>query len=290
MQIVPGNTGIEIAKRISNVVSWPILIPEYKTFSDGETHLRIIGDVEEEVLIVQSLSSPQDTNLFQLLNLVRTLKRLGANQVIAYVPYLSYARSDREVLKGEAISAQTVIHLLENVGVDRLITLDVHNDEIFKFAEKMECTNIFPRISMRRYLKKMLLDFNNVQVVAPDGGAYHRAKLLAEELNVPFTALEKTRDVKSGEVNVNVGKAKIMRKEVILIDDIISTGSSLLRAASLLSLFDVEKIHILVTHAMGTSAVDRLNEIGQGIIASTFSIPSPISKISVIEDLLEVLK
>ena len=112
-QVIPGSTGIELAQEIAQLKGWEIMIPQFKTFSDGEQYLRLPSSPEKNVLIVQSLYNPQDIHLFQLLNLITTVKRLGAEHVTVYVPYLCYARADREVLEGEAISSQTVLQLLE---------------------------------------------------------------------------------------------------------------------------------------------------------------------------------
>ncbi|MHA2249818.1 MAG: ribose-phosphate diphosphokinase [Candidatus Kariarchaeaceae archaeon] len=289
MQIIPGQTGIEFAEELAQGLDWPLLIPEFKSFSDGEQSLRLPTIPEDNVLIIQSLYFPQDSNLFQLLNLVSTAKRLGSSKITVFTPYLCYARSDRDIIGGEAISSSTVLQLMEAVGINHLITLDIHNPSIFSSLRKMEATNVYPSKSMANYLKKHVENPSELQIIAPDLGAIKRAERLAEELGVSHTFLSKSRDPKKGTVNVELGNANVESKRIVLVDDIISTGTSLLQSASLLTLFDIAEIHVLITHALGTNAIDRLFDIGSGIIAATKSIPSVIAKISPLEDLLDVL-
>jgi ribose-phosphate pyrophosphokinase len=290
MQVIPGSTSIDLAEELAEYADYSLLLPQFKTFSDGEQYLRIPEKPEKIVLIIQSLYSPQEFNLFQLLNLVSTVKRLGCEFVYLFVPYLCYARADREVFDGDAISAKTVINLIESVGTDHLITVDVHNPDIFKYAKNMKTSNLYPSKSIVAYFKKYVMNVAELEVVAPDEGAIDRAKWLATELETTSTNFVKTRDPKTNQVDVSLGSAKITSQRIILVDDIMSTGSSLIQAASLLTLKNINEIHVVVSHAMGTNAVDMLREIGNGIVASTISIPSPISKISTIEDLIDLLK
>lgn len=290
MQVIPGSTSINLARELSEYTDYSILIPQFKSFSDGEQYLRIPEKPEKTVLIIQSLYSPQEENLFQLLNLISTAKRLGSEYIYVFVPYLCYARADKEIFEGDAISAKTVINLLESVGTDHLITVDVHNPGIFKYANKMKTSNLYPAKSIIAYLKKYVENIEELEVVAPDEGAIDRAKWLAKELKSKSTNFVKTRDPVTNQVDVSLGSAKITSRRIVLVDDIMSTGSSLIQAASLLTLKNITEIHVVVSHAMGTTAVDLLREIGNGVVASTISVPSPISNISTIEDLIDLFK
>ncbi|MHA2404898.1 MAG: ribose-phosphate diphosphokinase [Candidatus Kariarchaeaceae archaeon] len=289
MHIIPGSTGIQFAEELQDHTDWPITVPEFKNFDDGELYLRVPGSVNDDVLVIQSLYYPQESNLFQLLNLVNTVKRHGSKNVTVFIPYMCYARADTEVFPGTAVSIHTVIALLEAVGVDHLITMDIHNPEIFEFAKNMKTTNFYPVKSMANFIENYIDTPADLQIIAPDEGAIHRAELIANELNIPFAYLNKVRDPESGSVNVEIGNAQVTSKRVVLIDDIMSTGSSLIQASSLLSLFDVTEIHVIVSHALGTQPVDKLREIGRGIIASTTSVPSAIANISPLIDLVQVL-
>ncbi len=287
MQVIAGSTSIELSREISDLKKWSLLIPEYKRFGDGENYIRIKDDIEKEVLIVQSLYYPQETFLFQLLNLVSTVKRLGAAKIHVFTPYLCYARADREVLSGEAISSRTVFQLMESVGVDHLIVIDIHNPEISKYT-MIKITNIFPILAIKSYIESLNQDINEFLIVAPDAGAKERADTYAKALGINSTNLVKHRDPITGDVGVGIGSAEITSNKILLIDDIMATGSSLVKAASLLKLYDIETIHIFVAHALGTAAVDRLLEIGNGTVVATASIPNAIGKLSLAKDLVKI--
>ncbi|MHA2501600.1 MAG: ribose-phosphate diphosphokinase [Candidatus Kariarchaeaceae archaeon] len=288
MQIIAGPTGQQIAQEVANQLGCNVIIPEYKIFPDGEGYIRISNVKDEPTLIIQSCDSPQDTNLFHLLNLVRTIRKQVTKEITCYVPYLCYTRADREVLPGEAISVETVLHLIKSVGVDHLIVLDIHNPAVLLLT-KMRTTNILPTVSIRKYLEEKSILENEMMIIAPDEGALYRAEALATELNMRFGSLQKTRDPKTGNVNLSLGDLKDFPATVLLVDDIISTGGTLVEASNLLKIQGVSKLHYIITHALGTVAVDRLLEIGNGIVVATNSTSTLISIISSSHDLVKVL-
>lgn len=289
MQVIAGSNSIEFSKELARKLNWDIVIPHYKIFNDGESSLKLPKLPATKILIVQSLYSPQDTHLFQLFNLISTVRRLGAEHITLYTPYLAYARSDREILQFEAISANTVIEIFERLGVNHLITLDVHNPKIAQFANNMKFTNFYPVKSVSKYFREKLGSLEDITIVSPDKGAIERAKKLATELNLPYTYLDKVRDPTSGEIEITTGGMKIETSSVIIVDDIVATGASLLQASSLLMVMGVTKIHYFITHFLSTEALDRIKEISNGIVVASHSVPSLISEISTIDDLCEVL-
>ena len=144
-------------------------------------------------------------------------------------------------------------------------------------------------ISVSKYFREKLNTLSGVTIVSPDKGAIERAKKLAKVLKLPYTYLDKIRDPISGEVEIKTSGIEISGSTVILVDDIVSTGSSLIQASSLLMVMGVTKIHYFITHFLNTEALDRIREISDGIVIASHSIPSLISKISTIDDLCEVL-
>ncbi|MHA2097062.1 MAG: ribose-phosphate diphosphokinase [Candidatus Kariarchaeaceae archaeon] len=289
MQIIAGSNSIEFSKKLGKKLGWEVNVPIYKEFPDGETYLRLAKKPEEEVLIIQSLYNPQNSNLFQLCNLISTAGRLGAKGITVYTPYLCYSRSDREVLDFEAISSKTVIEMLESLGVKHLIALDVHNPAIFDFANSMKVTNIYPSKSFSSYFKSQIGTFDDITIIAPDKGAIDRARVLADTMGVPHNNLDKIRDPKTGDINVTNNDITVNTSSVILVDDMVSTGNSLVQASSLLRIMGVNEIHYFITHFLNTDVLDKLREVSDGIIVSSDSVPSIISKISSIDDLCEVL-
>jgi len=288
VQVVAGPTGIQTAREMAAKLDVNEVIPEYKIFPDGETYIRLPDQLDDEIIIVQSCYYPQDSNLFQLLNLIRTVKQIVDAKITCYIPYMCYARMDRSVHPGEAITINTVLYLLEAVGVDHLITLDIHNPDVLN-RTKMKTTNVYPKISMKNYLVNHLNQLQNLQVVAPDQGALGRAKSLADELEIGYTALYKKRDPTTGNVDLRLGDAEFTSNEVIIVDDIISTGGTLVKASNLLTINGISTIHYLITHALGTESVDKLREIGNGLVVATDSIKTVIGKISAVEDIIRVI-
>lgn len=289
MQVIAGSNSIEFSQELAKKLNWDIINPNYKFFKDGESSLKLPRLPAKKILIVQSLYNPQDTHLFHLFNLISTVKRLGTEDITLYTPYLAYARSDREIIQFEAISAKTVIEILEKLGVNHLITLDVHNPEIVQFTEKMKFTNLYPVKSVSKYFREVLDSLEDFTIVSPDKGAIERAKKLANALKLPYASLDKVRDPISGEIEITTGGIKIETSSVIIVDDIVATGASLVQASSLLMVMGVTKIHYFITHLLSTEALDRIKEISDGIVIASHSVPSLISKISTIDDLCEVL-
>ncbi|MCE7737683.1 MAG: ribose-phosphate pyrophosphokinase [Candidatus Heimdallarchaeota archaeon] len=289
VQVIAGSNSIEFSRELATKLNWDLIIPHFKIFKDGESSLKLPKLPAKKILIVQSLYNPQDTHLFQLFNLISTVKRLGTEHITLYTPYLAYARSDREVLQFEAISAKTVIEIFERLGVNHLITLDVHNPEIAQFVENMKFTNLYPVKSVSKFFREALDSLSDVTIVSPDKGAIERAKKLAKGLNLPYAYLDKVRDPISGEIEITTGGMEIHTSSVIIVDDIVATGASLVQASSLLMIMGVTKIHYFITHFLSTEALDRIKEISDGIVIASHSVPSLISEISTIDDLCEVL-
>lgn len=289
VQVIAGSNSIDFSKELAKKLNWEIIIPHYKIFNDGESSLKLPKLPATKILIVQSLYYPQDTHLFQLFNLISTVKRLGTQHITLYTPYLAYARSDREILPFEGISSNTVIEIFERLGVNHLITLDVHNSEIARFAKNMNFTNLYPVKSVSKYFREKLGSLKDITIVSPDKGAIERAKKLAKELKLPYANLDKVRDPISGDIEITTGGMEIETSSVIIVDDIVATGTSLVQASSLLMVMGVTKIHYFITHFLSTEALDRIKEISNGIVVASHSVPSLISEISTIDDLCEVL-
>ncbi len=289
--IIPLETGRHLAEQLSNEIKADLVFPELKRFPDGESYIRIPEINDENYLIVQSLYQPQETHLFNMLNLARTLKRKGATHIKAIAPYLCYARADREVIGGEAISIETVFTIAKSVGIDELITIDIHNPAVSEYCPHgFKLTNLLPTRSMANFLSKYKEIDEEWIVLAPDKGAKYRAKALAEELGISFNYFLKKRDPKTGDVSL-IGEAGLapLKKNVILVDDIMATGRSLLQVINHLLMEGVQTVNVLVTHAFGTDAVDQMIEMGNGLVASTISVPSPISRIEIHEDIIRYL-
>ncbi len=290
--IIPLETGGQLASSLHDNLGFPLVQPIIRRFPDGETFLRIPTIDDDAVLLIQSLYQPQETHLFNLLNLAFNLKKKGVSKIQAITPYLCYARADREVLGGEAVSIQTVFQLAKASGIDEIIATDLHNPEVIHLSPPtLKITNILPTRSMATFVRSQAEIDQNWIVLAPDRGAKFRAKALSRELGIKYNYFLKHRNPKTGEVSL-IGDAGLsdLEENVIIIDDIMATGRSLVQVINHLKFEGVQKIVVMVSHAFGTDSVDQMIEMGNVTVAATTSVPSPISRIDIAEDIIHYLR
>lgn len=288
--LVAGETGKELANELSAILGWEILHVESRTFPDGETYLRFPKCPSEgdDILVIQSLHSPQEYNLFQLLNILTDLHSRGAN-VSALTPYFCYARADREVRPGDVISARTVLQLIESTGCKHLYVADIHNPEVLNFTS-MGVSNILPAKSFAKHFNKSFEIDNTWMVVAPDVGAKDRASALAGELNLDLKCLNKKRDPLTGTVSVTLKEEITFTENVILVDDIMSSGGSVLKAAQVIRENGGEKIFLAISHLMKDENIAQLEKKINGKVFASISVPSKRSIVSIADDVMKYLK
>ncbi len=279
--------GDQFADSVSRVAE--VVRAEYKEFPDGEAYVRVpVDDASgKKVLVVQSLPDPQDRSIWQLLLMVDALKRLGAGKIGVYVPYLAYARQDRVFLRGEPVSVSVLLRSLGLVGAGAFFTIDVHNPaSLSEFPGESANILAFKPIveKVRERLKAKPL------ALAPDQGALHRAELVARLLGSEFDYLEKKRDRVTGEITVSPKNIGARGKSVIIVDDIISTGGTVARAASMLLEQGAEQVIVAVSHAlMAGSAKEKLFKAGVESVISLNTLP-PREGVEYVDATPEVLE
>ena len=213
-------------------------------FPDGEKRIRVVDEVvDEDCVVIQSTSTDTDKNYMELLFITDALKRSGAKNVTAVIPYLGYQRQDHVFRSGEAVSLEVVIRILEAVGVDRVITVDLHSikiPELFHIpAVHLSALSLFAE-----NIKKM----PNVVLVSPDMGGIRRIEILSKMLGgMPYAAIEKNRDLKSGIIEAQTIHGKV-KEYAVIVDDMISTGSTIAVAADLLAKKGATEIVVFATH------------------------------------------
>lgn len=208
---------------------------ETKKFPDGETYLRVLDDVKgEDVVVIQSINRTPDELLFEYLLLVDTLKDLGAGKVISFIPYFAYARQDERFNPGEALSFKTVTKLIESVGTDAVYTIDMHQHRVLKSSEvfKIPSHNLSAMPLLAEYVEKNG-DLEKPLVIGPDAEAEQWAKLAADRLHTDFDVFEKKR-LGSESVQIRPRKANARDRDVLIVDDIISTGGTIVEALKIL--------------------------------------------------------
>jgi len=279
MKIVLGPASTELGMRIAEILNSETVPVFSKTFPDGESYVRIEGNVKsEETVIVQTTSPPQNSRLVQLALMADAAKRGKAKKVTAVVPYLAYARQDRVFLEGEAVSIEAVAKMLRAAGIDALITVNVHHEEALeKFP--FEAKNLSAISFLAEYFKGKELE--GAFALAPDKGATYMAEQAGKILGGEWGYLEKRRDRYTGQVSVEKGKFDVKDKAVVIFDDIISTGGTIVAAIKVLKEIGAEKVYVACVHPLLIGdAEKRIVEAGAEEIVGTDSIPSHVSKVS----------
>ncbi len=250
----------EFAKSLASSLDVSHVKITEKVFPDGETYIRIPEEAlkSNDVIFVQTFAPPQDTAIIKTLLVVDTLRDKGISRIRLIVPYLAYARQDKEFLPNEAISIRTILKALRYMGVSELYTIEVHKEESLKFFEG-NAYNISPYY----YMAKKISVPENTVVLAPDVGALKRAKIFAEVLKTDYDYLIKERDRVTGEIRHKPKSLNVKGSNVIIVDDVISTGGTVAKAAQFLRSQGAKEVYVIVAHAlMVNGALDKLKKAG----------------------------
>ncbi len=254
--IFSGNSNLELARQIAGELSTPLGISEIIRFADSECRVRIEEDVEgKDVFIIQSLSNPVDENLMEFLLLGDAAKRGEARKVVAVLPYHGYARQDRIHRTGECLSAHVVAKLIESIGFDKLITVELHNETILGFFE-MPVIHVSGLSLFHEEVEKLGKD---VVVITPDAGALKRAQRFSEGLDLPLALIEKKRDLNTAHKIISMRVVgDVNDKTAIIVDDVIVTGGTLVNAAYLLKQKGAKQVIAVATHADFVGGADKI--------------------------------
>ena len=256
---------------------------EIKRFPDGEKYLRVLDDVKDHhVIVIQSMHHTPDELLFEYLLLVDALKDLGAKRVSSFIPYFAYARQDERFKPGEALSFRTVSKLIETVGTDDVFTIDMHQHRILRSSEvfRIPSHNLSAMPLLADYVMKEGI-LRNPLVIGPDAEAEQWAKLAAETLHSDYDVFEKKRYT-ADRVEVRPRKATAKGRDILIVDDIISTGGTIIEAAKTLFTQGAARIEVACTHPiLAANSLSRIREAGITNVIGTDTVPSPISFVSV---------
>lgn len=279
MKIVLGPASTQLGESIANLLSMEKVPVHFKAFPDGENYVRLEGSVQgEDAVIVQTTSPPQDSRLLQLALIADAAKRNGAGRVTAVVPYLSYARQDKVFLQGETVSIELVARMLKTAGVDRLITVNVHQEGILgRFPFPAKTVSAIPLLA-EHFRKKGL---EEAFALAPDEGAMHIVEEAKKVLGGECGYLDKRRDRYTGLISVEKKSLDVKERPVVIFDDIISTGGTIVAAAKILKELGAGKVYAACAHALLIGdAEKRILEAGVEEVVGTDSVPSRVSKVS----------
>ncbi len=280
LSVISGKSSENLAKELSKKIKANFVKSEIRVFPDGESKITLIGKLsKKKSIVVQSIYPPVDTNLVQALSLITKAKE-NSSEVIAVIPYMGYARQDREFLPGEIVTMNVLGKLFKSAGASKIIIVDIHSLIGLKYFT-IKTKNVTAIPDLAEYFKKLSL--KNPLVVSPDQGGKERAKEFAKELNSDYISLEKTRDRKTGKVKIKTGNlAEVQNRDLILVDDMISTGGSIIKATQFLKKQKCKRIFVACTHALlMNDAENKIKKAGVTSIISTNTIPGKTSKVDI---------
>ena len=277
--VIGGNASKDLAKRIARRLKAKYVDADTRTFPDGESKITFRHNLKKSVvLVVQSTYPPVDTNLLQILSIISEVKKISS-KIYAIMPYMGYARQDRQFLNGEIVTMSVVAKMLQAAGAKKAIVVDIHSKTALRHF-KIPTENVSAIPELVKYLKKLKL--KNPIVVSPDTGGSLRAKKFADVLKSDFIVLKKSRNRKTGKVSIQSTKADVKGKDLIIVDDIISTGGSVVKATQFLKKQKCKRVFVVCTHGLLVGDAEKnIKKAGVTQIISTNTIPRSISKVDV---------
>lgn len=247
LKIFSGSSNQALAQKIAKYLETDLSEVTLKKFKDGEISVKFEESVRgSDVFLIQSTSNPANDNLMELILMIDAAMRASAARITAVLPYAGYSRQDRKVEPRVPISAKVVANLLQAVGVNRILTMDLHADQIVGFYD-IPVDNLFASPIMVDYLTK--LNIENAVVVSPDAGGVQRARFLARKLNTGIAIVDKRRQ-KANECQVMNVIGDVKGKNCILIDDMIDTGGSIAGASIALKENGANDVYCVCSHAV----------------------------------------
>jgi ribose-phosphate pyrophosphokinase len=271
MIVFSGNSNKDLASKICKNLKLKMGQGLISRFSDGEVRIKIEENVRgKDVFVVQSTCSPVNESIMELLIMIDALKRASANRITAVMPYFGYARQDRKDQPRVPITAKLIANLLTTAGANRVLALDLHAGQIQGFFD-IPVDHIFAIDVFVDYFKK--IGENNLVIVSPDVGGIKMARAYAKKFNAGLAIVDKRRNSPEATEVMHI-LGEVNGKNVIMVDDIIATGSSLVEAAGALKKSGARKIFAAVSHGiLSANAVEKLENSDIDYLVVTDSIP-----------------
>ena len=262
MKLLTGNSNKVLSKNIAKYLKTKLVNSSIRKFGDGEIYIEINENIRgNSIFIVQSISSPANDNLMELLLCIDALKRSSAKNITAVIPYFGYARQDRKVVPRTSISAKLVSNLITKAGADRVVTVDLHAGQIQGFFD-IPVDNLFSTPIFARHARKKIKS-KKIICVAPDVGGTERARALGKLLNVGLAIVDKRRP-KPGKSEVMNIIGDVKGQTCILVDDIIDSGGTIINAAKALKSRGAKDVYVYITH--GVLSGDAIKKIKSSVI------------------------
>lgn len=286
LSVVASRSSEELAKKIARKLRASLVKTQEITFPDGESKITLCRSLSsQKVVVVQSVFPPVDTNLVHALSLIAKAKE-ASSQVIAVVPYMGYARQDREFLPGEIVTMKVLAKLFRGAGASEVIVVDIHS-KIGLGHFKIKTQNVTAVPELVKHFRKMNL--KKPLVVSPDQGGRDRAEEFAKIFKTDYIVLAKQRDRKTGKVQIKTKDIDgVKGRDLILVDDMISTGGSIVKATEFLKKQKCRRVFVACTHGLLINdAEKKIRKAGVTKIVSTNTV---LGKTSIVDVSTAVVK
>jgi ribose-phosphate pyrophosphokinase len=272
LEVFTGNSNPALAREVTEQIGVSMGEAEVGRFPDGEVMVVIRENVRGgDCFVIQSICTPPNENLMELLLLIDALRRASAGRITAVIPYFGYARQDRKVDPRVPISAKVVADLITTAGAHRVLTVDLHAGQIQGFFN-IPVDNLYAMPVLINYLRKRV-DGKKVVVVSPDAGGVERARAFARRLNADLAIIDKRRR-RASEVAEMRLVGEVEGSIALLVDDMIDTAGTITEAAKVVSAAGATEVIAVATHPiLSDPACDRLNKSNIVEIVTTNSIP-----------------
>jgi ribose-phosphate pyrophosphokinase len=289
MIVIPGPASRELGEKVAGLTNSRKISIDFKRFPDGESYIRFEDNVEDkDVVIIQSTGPPQDSNLIQLFLMLDTVREMKAKSIVAVIPYFAYSRQDKRFLTGEAFSFKTISSILEYLGVKKVITINFHNPNIIEdysfVLEDLSAVNL-----LASHIEKEGLKGSFSLSLGKKG--LNMAKQASNILGGDYGYIRTMRDRKTGLVEIEGDTFHLENKNVVLFDDIISSGGTMVEAVKSIKELGAKKIYIACVHPILIGkAKEKIMKLGVEKIIGTDSISSSVSIVSVAPLIANALK
>jgi len=276
--IISDDQNSPLAKKISLDLHAEYKNIELRIFADGESKIRLDNMAKKNCIIIHSTYPPTDQHLMQLFMIMYKCKEDGAKDICVVSPYLAYTRQDKVFVDGEIITINLVGKILACLGITKLITIDTHKPNALNYSFATIDLTAIPSLSS--YVKHNLT-MNNPIVISPDEGGIERAKKFAGLINANSLSLVKTRDRFTGDVSISLlDQGPLKNCDALIVDDMISTGASIMKTIELLKKYHIGDVYAICTHALLLDdAKQKLLNAGIKEVISTNSIPNEFAKV-----------
>ncbi len=259
MRIIAGTSNLPLSQKVAKYLGDKITDASIRRFADEEVYVEIKENIRgEDVFIIESLSFPANDNLMELLVIIDALKRASAKRITAVIPYYGYARQDRKPGPRTPISAKLVANLITTAGADRVLTLDLHAEQIQGFFD-IPTDNLFAGPVFAKDINEKY-HIENLVAVSPDIGGIVRARAIANKLGAPIAIVDKRRP-KAGESEVMNIIGDVAGKDCIILDDIIDSAGTICNAADRIIELGAASITAYTTHGVLTGkAIEKIEK------------------------------